>query len=35
LLAASGRLDASIVLDADDYLRLARPRMATIRQTAA
>jgi Ala-tRNA(Pro) deacylase len=31
----AGRLDASIVLDADDYLRLARPRMATIRQTAA
>jgi Ala-tRNA(Pro) deacylase len=31
----AGRLDASIVLDAADYLRLARPRMAAIRQPAA
>lgn len=31
----AGRLDASMVLDADDYLRLARPRMLTIRQSAA
>jgi Ala-tRNA(Pro) deacylase len=30
----AGRLDASMVLDADDYLRLASPRMLTIRQTA-
>ncbi|MGZ5182939.1 MAG: YbaK/prolyl-tRNA synthetase associated domain-containing protein [Ramlibacter sp.] len=29
----AGRLDASMVLDADDYLRLARPRMLAIRQT--
>jgi Ala-tRNA(Pro) deacylase len=28
----AGRLDASIVLAADDYLRIARPRMAAIRQ---
>ena len=28
----AGRLDASIVLAADDYLRIARPRMAEIRQ---
>ena len=28
----AGRLDASIVLAADDYLRIARPRMADIRQ---
>jgi Ala-tRNA(Pro) deacylase len=28
----AGRLDASMVLDADDYLRLAAPRMAEIRQ---
>jgi Ala-tRNA(Pro) deacylase len=31
----AGRLDASMVLDADDYLRLARPRMLTIRQLPA
>lgn len=28
----AGRLDASMVLDAEDYLRLAAPRMAKIRQ---
>jgi Ala-tRNA(Pro) deacylase len=28
----AGRLDASIVLDAEDYLRLAAPRMAAIRK---
>jgi Ala-tRNA(Pro) deacylase len=28
----AGRLDASMVLDADDYLRLAAPKMAQIRQ---
>ncbi len=28
----AGRLDASMVLDAEDYLRLAAPRMAQIRQ---
>lgn len=28
----AGRLDASMVLAADDYLRIARPRMAAIRQ---
>lgn len=27
----AGRLDASMVLDAEDYLRLARPQMARIR----
>lgn len=30
----AGRLDASMVLDAEDYLRLAAPRMAQIRQQA-
>jgi Ala-tRNA(Pro) deacylase len=29
----AGRLDASMVLDAGDYLRLARPLMAEIRRT--
>jgi Ala-tRNA(Pro) deacylase len=28
----AGRLDASMVLDAEDYLRLAAPRMARLRQ---
>jgi Ala-tRNA(Pro) deacylase len=28
----AGRLDASMVLDAEDYLRLAAPKMARIRQ---
>jgi Ala-tRNA(Pro) deacylase len=28
----AGRLDASMVLDSEDYLRLARPHMAAIRQ---
>jgi Ala-tRNA(Pro) deacylase len=31
----AGRLDASMVLNAEDYLRLAQPRMAQIRQQAA
>jgi Ala-tRNA(Pro) deacylase len=31
----AGRLDASIVLDAEDYLRLAAPRMLAIRQLLA
>ena len=30
----AGRLDASMMLDAEDYLRLAAPRMAQIRQQA-
>lgn len=30
----AGRLDASMVLDAEDYLRLAVPKMAQIRQQA-
>ena len=28
----AGRLDASIVLAADDYLRIARPQLADFRQ---
>ncbi|WP_296952012.1 YbaK/prolyl-tRNA synthetase associated domain-containing protein [uncultured Massilia sp.] len=28
----AGRLDASMVLDSDDYLRVARPRLADLRQ---
>jgi Ala-tRNA(Pro) deacylase len=31
----AGRLDASMVLNAEDYLRLAQPQMAPIRQQAA
>jgi Ala-tRNA(Pro) deacylase len=31
----AGRLDASMVLNAEDYLRLAQPQMAAIRQQAA
>ena len=31
----AGRLDASMVLNAEDYLRLAQPQMVVIRQQAA